>query len=155
MENINGTYIDLENINFDNFDSDNSEFYENIQEDLHSKAYELANNRGIRISIDNELLYVYYINFNGLNEVIAALFRGCNNEYYSFDIVVNTDYEKMGLATKLIKISIDDYEIYKEHNKNLIMSINCINPAMSNILEKKFGFKETIKYNTRRIMERE
>ena len=126
---------------------------DDIQEDLYSKACELANNRSIRISNGKSLLYVYFINFNGFREVIGALFRGANNEDYSFDIVVSVDYEKRGLATKLVETAIKDFKMYKEANENLIMKIDCINPIMSDILEKKFGFKEVGRYiHGRRIM---
>ena len=43
--------------------------------------------------------------------------------------------------------------MYKEGNENLIMQIDCINPIMSDILERKFGFKETGRFiHGRRIM---
>ena len=139
-ERIHGSYINCEDM-------------DDIQEDLYSKACELANNRGIRISNNKELIYVYFVSFNRFKEVIGALFRGADNEHYSFDIVVGADYENKGLATKLIKIAIEDFKMYKEGNENLIMQIDCINPIMSDILERKFGFKETGRFiHGRRIM---
>lgn len=128
------------------------DYDEDIPEDLYTKAEKLANNRGIRILSGKDLLYAFY-DINSDN-VIAALFVDPIGDY-SFDIVVDVNHEKSGYATKLVEIAIGDYEIYKEADEDLIMKIDCINPIMGNLLERKFGFKEIGRYiHGRRIMAR-
>jgi ribosomal protein S18 acetylase RimI-like enzyme len=112
---------------------------EDVPEDLHDKAYKLAYNRGIRISSSKDLLYVFYDTI--IEKVIGAVFRDSIGKY-SFDIVVDSGYERTGIETKLVKIAIDDYEMQKEYDEDLEMEIDCINPVMSDILRRKFGFKD-------------
>ena len=126
------------------------DYDEDVPEDLADMSYKLAEDRGIRISSSHDLLYAFYDTI--VKKVVGAIFRGAIG-VYSFDIVVDSGYERSGLATKLVKIAIDDYEMHKEGNEDLAMIIDCINPIMSDILEKKFGFKEIGKYiHGRRIM---
>lgn len=112
---------------------------EDVPEDLNDKAYKLAYNRGIRISSNKSLLYALYdIN---MEKVIGAVFRDSIGKY-SFDIVVDSSYERTGIATKLVQIAQDDYEMCKEYDEDLEMEIDCINPVMADILRRKFGFKD-------------
>lgn len=112
---------------------------EDVPEDLNDKAYKLAHNRGIRISSSKDLLYALYDVY--MKKVIGAVFRNSIGKY-SFDIVVDSGYERTGIATKLVQIAQDDYEMCKEYDEDLEMEIDCINPIMADILRRKFGFKD-------------
>jgi ribosomal protein S18 acetylase RimI-like enzyme len=112
---------------------------EEVPKDLHDKAYKLAYNRGIRISSSKDLLYALYD--ATMEKVIGAIFRDSIGKY-SFDIVVDSGYERTGIATKLVQIAQDDYEMHKEYDEDLEMEIDCINPVMADILRRKFGFKD-------------
>jgi ribosomal protein S18 acetylase RimI-like enzyme len=131
-------------------DEDEDDYYPVDINELVDMSNKLTINCGIRVSSAKDLIYVFYdIKFK---KVVAALYRDVIGSY-SFDIVVDRSYENVGLATKLVKIAIDDYRMYKEGNQDLAMEIDCINPIMADILERKFGFKETGRYiGGRRIM---
>ena len=128
--NIVGYYY---NVEFDDDDDDSA------PDDLLSKAYNLAKNTGIRISGNKNLLYAFYD--KNVDKVIGAVFSD-HVGVYSFDVVVDSGYERSGYATKLIQIAQSDYEFVKEGDEDLIMEIDCINPIMADILRRKFKFKD-------------
>lgn len=136
QERIIGYYI-----NEDDYDDETPEGLSNM-------AYNLAKDRGIYISNSKDLLYVSYD--TNIEKVVGALFRSYGTTY-SFDIVVDSSYERAGIATNLVKIAISDYNEFKQHDRKLKMEIDCINPIMADILRRKFGFKDGGSSSTERI----
>lgn len=107
--------------------------------ELTKDAYELAKNRGLYILRDKELFCIKYDNIN--NKVVGALFISDINNYFSFDIVVDIDYENQGISKSLIVIAMDEFDIHKEAKPKLKYKLEAINPIMTKILKRDFGFK--------------
>lgn len=116
--------------------------------------YVLAQDLGIYIGLDNEFQIGHYDAEKGI--LASALFidEGPDSQdCFSFDIVVNPSYQKMGLGSELVDWAIDVYESvkYELQDANLTddtynYCVSVVNPNMEKILIRK-GFSVAKEYS--------
>lgn len=119
----------------DDYDIDMDAAYE--------RAIEIAKDNGINILSNKELAAVT-TNNNG--EVIGAIFESVNDREYSFDVVIDKNYQRMGYGKELIGFGIEQYNQYKDiYGAKLKLNLDVVNPNMQALLKKYFNFRTTKK----------
>ena len=108
-------------------------------DDFDDDPYRLAQACGIRPSNVHDFLCGHV---NGKRKVVSALFCGVSGDTMSFDIVVDPEYRRLGLASDLVKVVIDEYESNREAVPDLVLQADAVNPNMQKILLGN-GFKVT------------
>lgn len=133
----------------DGFDTDDeAEIYN--YESFFDIAYKLAKSSGLNILSDKNLKEVAYA--KSIKDVIGALFISDSSDSFSFDIVVSPEYRRQGIATKLVKSAISEYEWLKDvYGKNYKMKIDVVSSYMHDLL-LKFKFKSQKIADNRWIM---
>lgn len=74
-------------------------------------------------------------------KVVAGLFAVTHfiTGNFSFDICVDENYRRKGIATKLVQIALDLYDSLIEMGE-LELQVNVVGFVMKNLLETKFNF---------------
>ena len=100
----------------------------------------IARNGGVTILSDKDLKGILIDSKN--SRIIGAVWT--SNTYqdeFSFDIAIDSGYQGMGLATKLINFALSEYEEMKDvHGDDYAIEVDVINPKLAEILSKKYGF---------------
>lgn len=106
------------------------------------KALEIAKDGGVTILRDKRLSGIL-VDIK-IKRIIGAIWVSDNNEKFSFDIVIDSSYQNMGLSNILIRSAIDEYksqkEIYDDMGEDFKMEVDVINPKLAQILKNKYGF---------------
>jgi tRNA nucleotidyltransferase/poly(A) polymerase/ribosomal protein S18 acetylase RimI-like enzyme len=128
---------DVDGMNYD--DDDDS-----IDMDVaYDRAMEIAKDNNINILSNKELAAVT-TNDNG--EVIGAIFTSVTDKEYSFDVVIDKNYQRMGYGKELIGFGIEQYNYYKDvYGAKLKLKLDVVNPNMQALLKKYFNFRTTKK----------
>lgn len=121
----------MESIEFQHANVDDPETDE--EEDLYYQAWEIKTD--IRISRNKELFAIAIDN----NKTVGAIFTYSDENTYEFDVVVNDQYRRQGIASKLVDLVIADFEDQKTFNPNIKMNVLVVNENMIQLLLKK-GF---------------
>ena len=123
---------------------------------VNNDPWSLANRHEVRISSDKELLASYVDLEEGI--VIAAVFDSFSLRYYSFDVVVDRRYQRIGLGKKLIDIAMqkfyelqDDCDDCDDCRKTTLL-LHVINPVLVPYLIKEYDLVVTNEFNNESIM---
>jgi GNAT superfamily N-acetyltransferase len=106
--------------------------------DLDADPYELASRVQIRPARTSEFRVGHFD--DGTDTLASALFVSTDGGVFSFDIVVDPDYRKSGLAYELIKYARDEFRELKEMGAVDRIELDVVNPIMRSALEKQ-GFR--------------
>lgn len=117
--------------------------------EIQDQAYALAKNNGINILSNKELFKMI---LDG-GRVIAALFTASDMDEYEFDVVVDPEYRRQGLAKELVEDAVMDYEGVKEVYPEVKFNVDVVNPNMQKLLEG-MGFSVVDKVGDHTIMTR-
>jgi len=97
---------------------------------------DLASKSGINILSDKEINTIVLDD----NKIIAGLWVGSDNEEMSFDIVVDPEYQRQGIAKQLIDYAIGEYDMNQEaYGDDYKLKGDIVNPNMVGYLKSK-GF---------------
>ena len=109
---------------------------------VNDDPWALANQVGITILSDKNLLasYVDY-DFQGSGDgvVVAAVFDSYDQEYYSFDTVVDKRYQSTGLGSSLIDIAMGTFQDLQEAYPGMKLKLDVVNAKFTRFLERKYG----------------
>lgn len=119
-------------------------------DDFDGDAYKLAQECGIRPSNVHDFLCGHT---NSKGKIISALFCGVYGGVMSFDIVVDPGYRRLGLASDLVNVVMDEYKSNQEAVPDLVLQADAVNPSMQKILLDN-GFKVTGPSNSGYNMEK-
>lgn len=125
--------------------SESAEEYGLDSSDVIDAAYAIAAQENINILRRMELAAVLYD--TAADSVAGALWTSIDPESFSFDIVIDREYQGKRLSHILIDAAMGEYntqnEIYEETNdgEQLPIRIDAINPKMARILQQKYGFR--------------
>jgi len=103
------------------------------------KVFDIAKKRGLGITRDRELAVVAK---NSKGSVIGGAYTSYNNVSgeYTFDVVVDEEFEGKGVGSRLLDNVIDiPFEI-EEFNPNSTVKVDVVNPQMKSMLESR-GFE--------------
>lgn len=115
--------------------------------DITPHPYELANSVGIRISRASE--FTFGLAKDG--RLAGALFTEIDDDVMMFDIVVDPNFRRLGIADKFVRYAITLFRGYESDGLVESLSANVVNPAMIGIL-KKYGFVTLQQLPDREIM---
>jgi len=108
--------------------------YDDVDVDaLINGGYALTKKSTINILSDKELNTVAVIG----DSVVGGLWTSFVDNIYSFDVIVDPEFEGLGIGSKLTDIGISDFDMYEDHGAK--MELHVVNPKMESILKKK-GF---------------
>lgn len=129
-------------ISEDGYDEQIEEYGLNTDE-LSNRAYQIANENGIRIYNNKRLSSVLVDIENRL--AIGGVWTSDGDEF-SFDIALDKNYQNLRLSHLLIDAAISEYQyqndIFMDMNrKRLPINVEVINPKLADILKRKYGFK--------------
>ena len=97
----------------------------------------LARKSGINILSDKEINTIV---LDG-NKIIAGLWIGTDQEEMSFDVVVDPNYQRQGIAKKLINFAIGEYDMNREaYGDDYKLKGDVVNPNLVGLL-KNVGFE--------------
>lgn len=106
-------------------------------DDYNGDPWKLAQKCGVRPSSIHDFLCGHT---NSDSNIISALFIGTSADVMSFDIVVDPQYRRLGLASDLVKVAISEYEQNLDVIPDLKLQADAVNPNMQKILVDN-GFK--------------
>lgn len=101
---------------------------------------------GINILRDKEINFIAVIN----EKVVGGFYSSIVGDEYSFDIIVDKPYRRMGIGKKLINLGLNDFR-QLEDELGLQLKLDVVNPHMISYLEKK-GLKIIQQYPGHTIM---
>jgi len=108
------------------------------EEEYEGDPYALAQSVGINILSDKEFRAGYAV--EGI--LVAALFdssQSGDQECYSFDVVVDAEWQGYGLGSKLIDLAIELYDELTDPFPNIQFCVDAVNPAVVRLLKRR-GF---------------
>lgn len=109
---------------------------EDDMEDYENQAWELAKNSDIYILSNKELARVAVAD----GKLLGALWTAWDPEgAFSFDIIVDTDYRRMGVGSNLVDQAMQIFDWESDAYQNPHYELDVVNDDMVRILKKK-GF---------------
>jgi len=114
---------------------------------VNDDPWSLANKVGITILSDKDL-FISVVDLDE-NRVIAALFNAYQNDEYSFDVVVDPNYQGQGIGTELIDIAMQDFRAMPE---DAILKLDVVNKGLIPFLEKVYSLRVMDKDGSHYIM---
>ena len=134
----NNRYILLYNDEY----NDEFEEYDIDQFEASDEALKIAKNEGLNILRDKNLSSILID--SKFKKVIGGIWISDNSNKFSFDIAIDSSYQKKGLSDILIKNAIKEYRMqkymYDDMGKDFKMEVDVINPKLAQILKNKYGF---------------
>ena len=113
-------------------------FWEDDWEDLDGDPWEVAKDAGINILRGKE----FRAGFEVDDKIVAVLFDESDSDGYSFDIAVDSDHRRQGLADKLLNVALDIYYENREaYGEDYTLKLDVVSPIMEKLLRQK-GFTE-------------
>ena len=100
-----------------------------------SDPWILANESGIYISRDKDFK-AGHVSEGGY---VSALFDAYNRECYSFDVVVSKGWRRRGLASVLLDVAIEEYDMLLEPFPEMKFCVEVVSPVMEKMLKRR-GF---------------
>jgi len=113
----------------------NTEDSEDCELEYHEQAWALAKESSINILSDKDLKAVAVMD----SKVVGAVFDAINNNKYSWDTIVHPDYQRRGVAKKLIDFAMQEKEDLSDAYGGLEYDLDVTNPHMRAYL-KQLGF---------------
>jgi ribosomal protein S18 acetylase RimI-like enzyme/predicted GIY-YIG superfamily endonuclease len=112
---------------------------EDDEGDYSDQAYELARKTVVNILSDKEPSL--YALFDGM--VVGALFVGTGQDHFSFDVVVDPEFQGSGIGSHLVADAENEYQTRREaFGDDYKMQVDVINPKMKSLLENR-GYRVT------------
>jgi len=107
--------------------------------EIYDQAITIARDNNIRIGNNKEL--VGYI-IEG-TAVVGGLFESVSNEEYSFDVVIDRNFQRKGYGRELVEYALDQFNYYKDiYGDDLKLDVYVVNPNMRDLLKKYFNFND-------------
>ena len=119
-----------------------------IDYDAEEKVKKIAKDRGIGITRDREISFVAR---DENNNVIGGAFTSYDGNKYTFDIVIDKEYDGKGVGSELLnKVVNIPYDIL-EQNPDATIEIDVVSPVMQEMLKKR-GFEVTQQISEGRVI---
>jgi 2'-5' RNA ligase/ribosomal protein S18 acetylase RimI-like enzyme len=107
--------------------------------ELSDQAYQLARKTVVNILSDKEPSL--YALFDGM--VVGALFISTGRDHFSFDVVVDPEFQGSGIGSHLVTDAENEFQIRRDaFGDDYQMQIDVINPKMKSLLENR-GYQVT------------
>lgn len=111
------------------------------------QAYDLARRSEISILSDKEPVLVAV----GHSKVVGALFTSLMSNSYSFDVVVDPEYQGRGIGRELIDAGISEYSNLKAEMPEITMDLDVVNPTLQEAFRRR-GLEEKKRVSDDRVI---
>ena len=99
-----------------------------MDDDLYYQAWELGRASSIGILSDKDVYLVATVG----KKVVGVLFTSLNGDRYSFDVVVDPEYQRQGIGRQLVGEGVQEFR--NLDIPDIKMQLDVVNPAMQKVL---------------------